>query len=511
MHLIGLDVGTTGCKAVVFTAQGDVEGSAFREYGIATDRTGKAEQDAAAVWLLAREALGEAVQAARARLGAAPAVAALSLSTQGDAIIPLDGGGEPVHPAILGMDYRSAPQARACEERFGALALYRRTGMRPHAINSLCKVLWLREARPEAWARTRRVVTYADFVLGRLGAPGFIDHTMASRTMAWDLARGCWADDLLAELGLSRSLFSEAVPTGRAVGRLDPALARELGLSPSVLVVAGAHDQPAGAVGAGVLEDGEAVISTGTAEVLATTFAPGPGGEAPGALCDGYYPCYAAALPGRHFTFSLNHVGGLLLRWYRDTWAAAEVEAARQAGRDPYDVILEGLPAGPSPVLFLPHLNGAGTPSCDAASMGAIVGLTLATSRADVARAILECQSYELLQNLTALTAAGIRVSRVTAVGGGARSKVWLQVKADVLGVPLRTLAGKEAACLGAAVFAGAGAGVYPSIAEGSRRTVRFDATFTPDPAAHAAHAARFDVYRELHGALRPIHARLRS
>jgi len=508
VSLVGLDVGTTGCKAVVFTEEGGVEGSAYREYGIDTDRSGKAEQDAERVWALTCEVLREAVNSASARAGRPPEVAGLSLSVQGDAIIPLDGGGSPVHAALLGMDYRSAPQARATDERFGGEALFRRTGMRPHAINSLCKALWLREERPEAWARTRRISTYADFILGRLGAPGFIDRTMASRTMAFDLAKGGWADDLLRELGLARGLFSEPVATGTRVGTLDPGLTRRLGIGGSPALVAGAHDQPAGAVGAGVLTDGDAVISTGTAEVLSTVFS---SRERAAALYGGYYPCTESALPGRWFTFALNHVGGLLLRWYRDTFARGEVEEARATGRDPYDVILSGLPTGPSPVLFLPHLNGAGTPSCDSDSRGAIVGLTLATTRADVAKAILDCQSYELAINLEALKDAGISVEQVSAVGGGAKSEVWLQVKADVLNVPIRSLRVTEAACLGAAIFAGAGAGVYPGVAEGARRVVGFNRTYQPDPSSHAAHAARLAIYRGLHGALRPIHQRLRE
>jgi xylulokinase len=504
--LLGLDVGTTGCKAVVFTEDGEVEGAARREYGIDADAAGKAEQDAERVWALTREALAEAVAAAEARRHRPPDVAGVSLSVQGDAIIPVDGAGNPVHPALLGMDYRAAPQAAACEARFGGEALFRRTGMRPHALNSLCKAMWLREERPEAWARTRRITTYADFVLGRLGAPGFIDRTMASRTMAWDLARDAWADDLLAEVGVPRTLLSEPVATGARVGTLDPALARAIGLRGTPALVAGAHDQPAGAVGAGVVEDGDALISTGTAEVLSTVFS---SREHAGALYAGYYPCTASALPRQWFTFALNHVGGLLLQWYRDTWGAAEVAAARAEGRDPYEVLLSGLPPGPSSVLFLPHLNGAGTPTCDPVSRGAIVGLTLATGRADVTKAILDCQSYELAINLAALREAGISVSRISAAGGGARSPTWLQVKADVLDVPIRTLRVGEAACLGAALFAGAGAGVYPTVEAAVKRCVRFDRVYHPDPDGHAAHLAHLAIYRDLHPALRPIHARL--
>ncbi|HET6440111.1 MAG TPA: FGGY-family carbohydrate kinase [Anaeromyxobacter sp.] len=505
--LIGLDVGTTGCKAVVFSEEGDVRGSAYREYGVETDRSGKAEQDPEQVWKLTREVLREALASPPAGRPSLE-VAGLSVSVQGDAIIPLDGAGRPVYPAILGMDYRSAPQARACEARYGGEALFRRTGMRPHPINSLCKILWLREERPEAWARTRRITTYADFILGRLGAPGVIDRTMASRTMAFDLDRGGWAEDLLKELGLRPELLSEPVQTGTAVGRLDPELTRDLGVEGAPVLVTGAHDQPAGAIGAGVLSDGDAVISTGTAEVLSTVFSSRAKASS---LYAGYYPCYESALPGRWFTFSLNHVGGLLLRWYRDTWAAAEVEAARAAGRDPYEVILDGLPEGPSPLLFLPHLNGAGTPSCDPVSRGAIVGLTLASTRADVAKAILDCQSYELAINLAALREAGISVRWISAVGGGARSSLWLQVKADVLGVPIRTVRVPEAACLGAAIFAGAGAGVFESVAAGAQRAVRVARVYDPRPAAHDAYAARLAVYRDLHPALRPIHQRLQA
>jgi len=508
MNLIGLDVGTTGCKAVVFTDAGRALGAAYREYGIDSDRSGKAEQDAERVFSLVCEVLGEAVARAAANRESPLEVGGMSLSVQGDAIIPLDGAGAPVYPAILGMDYRSAPMARACEERFGGEALFKRTGMRPHAINSLCKVLWLKEERRDAFARTRRITTYADYLLGRLGAPGFIDHTMASRTMAWDVSRKEWAVDLLNELGLSPSLFSTPVPTGMPVGWLEQRLAKSLGLAGPIVLSAGAHDQPSAAVGAGVLAEGDALISTGSAEVLSTVFS---SKERAAALYSGYYPAYASALPGLSFTFSLNHVGGLLLRWYRDTFAHAEVTAAAAEGHDPYELILQGLPGGPSPILFLPHLNGAGTPSCDPSSMGAVVGLTLSSTRADVVKAILECQSYELALNLEALTRASIRVGRLSAAGGGAKSPVWLQVKADVLGLPIRTLEVKEAGCLGAAIFAGKGAGLYPSIAEGARRTVRYERAYEPDLAAHEAYQERLAVYRELQGALKPIHARLRS
>lgn len=510
-YLIGLDVGTTGCKAVVFTETGKQAGSAYREYGIDADSRGKAEQDAELVWSLCREVLaGAAASAAGSRAGPLP-VAALGLSVQGDAIIPLDASGAPLYPAILGMDYRSAVQAEECAARYGGRELFLRTGMRPHAMNSLCKALWFRAEHPELWAKTERIVTYGDFIASRLlgdaAGPSYIDHTMASRTMAWNRAGGGWDDALLGDLGLPLRLFSAAVPSGTPLGNLDAGLARSCGLPDSVVLVAGGHDQPCGAVGAGVRAEGDAVVSSGTAEVLSLVF---PSDRSADALYDGYYPRYRSALPGLDFTFALNHVGGLLLRWYRDTWASAEVLRAEREGGDAYALIDASMPAGLSPVLFLPHLNGAGTPTCDPLSMGAVLGLTLATTRGDVAKAILEALTFELALNVETLGRCGIVLKNLTAVGGGARSPLWLQMKADVLGVPIRTLECKEAGCLGAAVIAGSGAGLYTGILDGIDRCVRFGKTYERDASRSEAYAERFALYKELHGTLRPLHEKLR-
>jgi sugar (pentulose or hexulose) kinase len=508
---MGLDVGTTGCKAVVFTETGQQAGSAYREYSIDADAQGKAEQDPEMVWSLCREVLKGAVASVAGSFTRPLPVVALGLSVQGDAIIALDASGAPLYPAILGMDYRSATQAEECALRFGGRDLFLRTGMRPHAMNSLCKVLWYRAERPELWGRTERIVTYGDFIasrlLGNAVAPSCIDHTMASRTMAWNRAAGDWDDALLGDLGLSRGLLSQAVPSGTTLGNLDAGLARFCGLPGSVTLVAGGHDQPCGAVGAGVRAEGDGVVSSGTAEVLSLVF---PADRRADSLYDGYYPRYCSALPGLDFTFTLNHVGGLLLRWYRDTWGAAEVLQARREGVDPYALITGSMKPGLSPVIFLPHLNGAGTPTCDPFSMGALLGLTLTTTRGDVAKALLEALTFELALNLETLERCGLALKNLTAIGGGAKSPLWLQMKADILGLPIHTLECKEAGCLGAAIIAGSGAGLYTDIPEGISRCVRFGQTYEPVTKRSEAYAERFALYKELHGTLRPIHEKLR-
>lgn len=500
--LLGLDIGTTGCKAMVFEPEGRPLARAFREYGIVCDAPAKAEQDAERVWELTREVLREAVAGA----GAGGAVRALSVSVQGDAIIPVDRDFHALHPAILGMDYRSAPQAERCAQRFGAFELFQRTGMRPHPMNSLAKVLWLRDTRPDLFSRAWRMVTYADFLLAKLGGDAVLDHTMASRTMAFELSGQCWDADLHRALDLDPAIWSPTVPSGTPVGKIRPGLAAELGLPEDVLLVAGGHDQTCAALGAGGVREGIGVVSTGTAEVLSTAFAR-PVLTRP--LFDGFYPCYLHTVPGLYFTFGLNHVGGLLLRWWRDQMAAAEVADAAARGMDPYQLIDARLPEEPSPVMVVPHFNGSGTPTCDLQARGAILGLTLATTRHQVARALLESLCFEMLWNLETLEAGGVRVNELVAVGGGAKSPVWLQLKADVFGRPVRALRCSEAACWGAALLAGMGAGLFASLDEVATRSVRVEREYAPRSRLTELYQGRFAAYRRAVAALREINREL--
>ena len=501
MHLIGLDIGTTSCKAIVFDADGRMRGQACREYGMLCDASAKAEQDAEAVWSLTREALGEAVTQSRAK-----DVAALSVSAQGDAIIPVDADFRALHPAILGMDYRSEPHARRCEERLDGFTVFRRTGMRPHPMNSFCKVLLLRELSPKTFDSAARIVTYADFILGKLGGEAMIDHTMASRTMAFDSHAMAWDGLVHQAFGVNPAIWSQPVPSGTVAGKLRPALAEDLGLTRDLLLITGGHDQTCAAIGAGAIREGLGIISTGTAEVLATAL---PRPVLSKLMYDSYYPCYLHARPGMHFTFSLNHIGGILLKWWRDNLAAAETADAAARGTEPYALIDERMPDGLAPVLFLPHLNGSGTPLCDLQSKGAIVGLTMGTTRHDIAKAILKGLCFELRTNVQTLTNCGIAINELVAVGGGAKSERWLQLKADILNRPLRVLSCREAACLGAALLAGTAAGAWSTLEEAVAQTVKYAREFVPAPGRAADYAERFSVYQQLHPALQTLNPRL--
>jgi xylulokinase len=501
MKLVGLDVGTTGCKAIVFDAEGGILGQGFREYGVICDAPAKAEQDAEQVWCLTKEALREAV----AKAGTKDMVA-LGLSVQGDAIIPVDADFRALHPAILGMDYRSGPQAEKCANTLGAFALFEQTGMRPHPMNSLTKVLLLRELVPAVFDQATRIVTYADFILGKLGGGAVIDYTMASRTMAFELGDLRWSERIHKTLGLDTAIWSKPAPSGTVIGTIRRTLAEELGLPSNLALVTGGHDQTCAALGAGAIRPGLGVVSTGTAEVLSTALA---GPLLSKEMFESFYPCYLHAAPEMFFTFSLNHVGGILLRWWRDNLAGQEAAEAARRGIDAYQLIDERMPKGLSPVLVLPHFNGGGTPTCDLQSKGAVIGLTLATTRHDIAKAILEGLTFELNLNLETMLSCGGAIEELVAVGGGAKSALWLQLKADILNRPLRTLRCREAACLGAALLAGTAVGVYKDLEEAVTQTVRYEREFVPSATLAPAYAERYALYKLLHPSLRVVHSKV--
>jgi xylulokinase len=248
------------------------------------------------------------------------------------------------------------------------------------------------------------------------------------------------------------------------------------------------------------------MVSTGTAEVVEVA------SQAPildKALRKGNISVYRHVVPGLYLAMTLNHSGGLLLRWFRDTLGRWEVEQARLEGQDAYDRILGGVPSGPTSLFVLPHFAGSGTPWLDTSSKGAVLGLTFATGRKEIAKAILEGLCFELRINLDLLRRSGIEIAELHAVGGGAKSTLWLELKADICQIPLRVPKVTDAACLGAALLAGVGAGVYPDLRGAARRTVQYARRVLPDRERVAAYEARYALYRQVYPTLKALQAQM--
>jgi len=499
--LIGLDVGTTGCKAVVFDEDGRLLASASREYPVELPQPTWAEQDIEAVWGLALDSMGEAVAGAGVR-----EVAAIGLSVHGEAVTPVDADLRPLRPTILGMDTRTDEQNAWLRERFGAETLFQRTGMPVHTINTLPKLLWIRQHEPDVWAAADRFLLVEDYLIGRLAGAPFTSDCLASRTQLFDLAAGTWSAEILEAAEIAPERLADVAPSGTAVGRLAPDITASLGLDAPPAVVTGGHDQACGALGVGLTEPGLAMVSSGTAEVVEVAL--GSAVVSP-PLYEGNVSVYRATVPGLFLAMTLNHSGGLALRWFRDGFCEPQLARAAESGRDAYDLIMEGASADPTGLLVLPHFAGAGTPTFDTASRGAILGLTFSTSRTDLAKAILEGLTYELRLNLDLLREGGVTIDVLRAIGGGARSALWLQLKADITGIPVITPRITEAAAFGAALLAGTGVGLWPSAADGAERFLELTDTYEPDPARHAAYTRLYEEYRAVYPAVAPISHRL--
>jgi xylulokinase len=498
MSLLGIDIGTTGCKAIVFRVDGQVLGHAYREYPLIHPRDGWAELDPAGVWACVGEAVAQAVD----RAGPGDPVKALATSVQGEAVTPVARDGAILANSPVTFDGRTVPYAAEWEQSVGREELFRTTGMPIHPMYTLNKIMWWQRERPDVYDRAWKFLCYGDFALQRLGVTPTIDFSMAGRTMAFDVQQAAWSDRLLAAAKVDREKLPEARPSGTAVGEVPAAVAEELGLPPGVIAATGGHDQPCGALGAGISRPGLAMDATGTVECITPIF---DRAVLSPQMQENNYCCYHHVVPGLFATLAFNFTGGSLLRWYRDALGAKEVEEAQVSGLDVYDIMIGKAAGGPSRVLVLPHFTMTGTPWFDASSKGAVVGLTLATGTDQIIKGILDGITYEMRLNLDRLAEAGVEVREIRAIGGGAKSRTWMQLKANIFNRPVSALNVSEAACLGAAILAGVAAGEYGSAAEAAEMLVKVVATYEPQPDEVARYAEQYGRYQRLYPALREL------
>ena len=501
MSLMGIDVGTTGCKVVAFDHDGQVLSQAGSEYPLLSPQPGWFELDPDLVWAQ----VCDCTRTVNAQLAKDP-VTALSLSSQGEAVIPVTREGAALANSPISSDGRNGAQAAELADKLGVEDIYRVTGQNLSTIFTLPKAMWWRDHRPEILERSWKLLCYTEFVALRLGVEPVIDYSMAARTLGFDVHAVDWSDEMLVAADLSREQFARAAPSGSIIGEIPPKLAQELGFQGSVQVVTGGHDQPCAALGAGVLESGTALYSIGTTEALvAVTGAPQM------ALQRYNIDCYSHVAPDTYFALTGNQTGGRLLRWYRDELGAAERAIAERDGRDVYDVIVEAVDDAPGTMLLLPYFVGSGMMHGDDAATGAIIGLSFNSRRADIVKAILEGLTYEQALGLRNLAKAGVDIESLTAVGGGARSGKWMQIKSDITNLPIQLIHTSEAASLGVAMLAGWATGVYRDLAEAAERVIHVRETLHPRADCVAHYQRQLDRYEKLYAALKPIYQDMAS
>jgi xylulokinase len=512
MHLLGLDIGTSGAKAGLFDLAGNLVALAQEEYHFSHPQPGWSEIDPNMVW----DKLCHVTATCISRSGLDPReVGGLGLSVIGETAFPVDETGQPVYAAIESMDQRAdAYQAYVARfrEHFDAETIYGRTSYPLNSLPPPAKIMWLREHRPEVYARARHFVTFQDFAIWQLTGQPAIDYSMASRTMLFDVRAKRWIPEFLEVVGVPEGYFSPASVSSHVVGTLTKTAAEKLSLVPGIPVVPGAHDQSCAALGVGLVREGLAADGTGSVEAIATAthnpFA------APELLAQGVgSQCHVT--PDLYLALGFHLAAGSLVRWYRDTLGLWEMEQARRNGQDAYDLITavaQESPPGARGLLVLPHWSGAGTgrvPALNPASRGAILGLTLGHTRADLSRAVFEGITYEARFLLEALESAGITISEMVVTGGGARSPFWLQLKADITGRRIAVPRVTEASLLGAALLAGVGAGAFANVETAVDQVCETIRVFEPNPDVRPAYERAYAVYRDTYAPLLPLASRL--
>ena len=493
--LLGIDIGTSGSKAVLIAADGSVRAEAITEYPMIVPRTGWAEQSPEDWW----KATVASVKHVLA-LSGGEGVVGIGLTGQMHGLVLLDEAGRVLRPCIMWNDQRTAAQCAEIEQEVGRAKLIELAGKPALTGFTAGKILWVREHEPDIYRRVRRVLLPKDYVRFRLTGDLAMDVADGSGTLLMDVGKRVWSDELLELLDIPRTWLPALHESHEVVAGVSAEASSDTGLRAGIPVVAGAGDQAAQSIGTGIAGEGIVSVTIGTSGVVfaATgkyTFDP-----------TGELHAYCHAVPDTWHLMGVTLSAGGSLRWFRDVLCQSEKAEAARTGRDVYDIIT-GLastaPAGSDGLLFLPYLTGERTPHADPDARGVFFGLSFRHTNAHMARAVIEGATFSLRECLDLLCGLGQSCARVRVSGGGSRSAFWRQMMADVFGTEIVEVNVTQGAAYGAALLAGVGTGIYANAEQACERTVRETGSTKPGPNA-GEYAESYERYRALYPALAP-------
>jgi gluconokinase len=487
--MIGVDIGTTSTKAVMFTEDGRIVAQHAVEYPLFTPVPGAGEQDPDTIVDAVLAAIAETV----AKAGGTVPISHVAFSAAMHSLIAVDAEGRPLTRSITWMDTRASPWARRLKDEMDGQGIYRRTGTPIHPMSPLVKLLWLRAVQPDLFAAAARFVGIKEYVFHRLFGRWLVDHSIASATGLLNLAAADWDEGALAVAGITPDRLSTLVPTTTTVSGLAPAMARRLGLAAATPFVVGANDGVLSNLGVGAIGPGQVAVTIGTSGAMRTVV------DQPRTDPSGRTFCYT--LTDRHWVIGgpVNN-GGVVFRWVRDQLAPAETETARRLGIDPYEVltrIAERVAPGAEGLLFHPYLAGERAPLWNADARGSFFGLALHHRREHMIRAVLEGVIFNLYSILPAVESLIGPTRRILATGGFARSALWRQMMADIFDRDVVVPESIESSCLGAAVLGQLGLGRISSL-DAVLSMVGATVQHRPEPSAVAAYRRLWPIFETL-------------
>lgn len=504
--LLGLDIGTTSCKAVIFDRTGQIIALRQAPTVMENEGDGLYSIDPKGLW----ETVCDLIRGLFVNI-APERITALSVTSMAESGLLVDSLGNSLSPIIPYFDERSREQTLEVESTIGAQRIFEITGLNLHSIFSLTKIMWLRDNQPEIFAKAKRWLCIPDYLNFRLTGQMATDFSIACRTMAFDIHGLRWSREILREVGLQEDLFPSVQSSGQLIGWITDNAAHQTGLTMGTPVVLGGHDHFCGSLAAGLLLGGRVIDSSGTSESVHALL---PQGN----QVDARYRGFSV---GRYVDGESIYVGGgfnssgISVEWITRQSCSWEESLLPKIPEKLYQQVMEQakkIAPGSQGLLFLPHLRGSGYPTWDFRSSGAFVGLRAHHHRFHKVRSVIEAVCFEVKAVVDKLQEMVIHdLNRVVVIGGGAKNELWLQIKADVLGIPVEVPDLEEATALGAAMLAGTAVGSYRDLLDASKSMAILRKTFYPNDEHHKLYTQFYSINRSLYAATKSIHNKIET
>ncbi|MEM3941377.1 MAG: FGGY-family carbohydrate kinase [Candidatus Bathyarchaeia archaeon] len=486
-YILSVDSGTTATKVALYDLGGNLITSTTREYQLTTPKPLWVEIEIETLW---REFVN-GVKEVILKSGIDPRkIISIGISAQGETFVPISKEGKPLRRAIVWLDSRAEEEAKILDEKFDNGQSYKITGqVKLVPTWPAAKIFWLKRHEKDTFDNAYKYLLVEDYLIWRMTGEFVAEGSLLCSTCYWNIVTRKWWDEMLDFLELREEQLPEIRESGEPIGRLKDEIAKELNLTPDVIIATGGLDQACGTIGVGNIQPGIFTENIGAALAICViqeklTFDPKK-----------RMPVHYFVKPGTYM-FHTFTTGGMALRWFRDNFCNEEMNVAKLMATSPYVLIdkeVEKIPPGSEGLIMLPHLQGAMAPEANPNAKGVFFGITLAHTKAHFARSIMEAIACAIMRNIEVLEDLGVKVEEIRALGGGARSKLWNQIIADVTQRPvLITNHDEDAACMGAAMLAGVAVGIYKNIEDAARKVVKVREKFEPNE-------QNFEVYRNLY------------
>ena len=483
-YLIGIDIGTSGTKSVLFDTEGNTVASATADYPLYQPENGWAEQNPQDWWKAVCSTLSEISKKACGE------ICGIGLSGQMHGLVMLDENNEVIRDAIIWCDGRTTEECNEIESIIGHDRLLEITGNPALEGFTASKIMWVKKHEPENFRRCRHILLPKDYIRYMLTGVYATDVSDASGMQLLDVGKRCWSGEVLNKLGIKQDLLAKVYESPEVTGYITETAANLCVLKEGIPVAAGAGDNAAAAIGTGVCENGKAFTTIGTSGVV---FA-----HTDEMIFDpkGRIHTFCCAVPGAWHVMGVTQAAGLSLSWFKNQFA-------KDLPYNEIDRLCEKIPIGSDNLIYLPYLMGERTPVLDTNARGVFFGLSAMHTRAHMARAIMEGVSYSLKNCLDVLDESGVAATDMALCGGGAKGSFWRSMIADIFNMPIKIMQSEEGPALGAAILAGCASGIFKNVPEGCEKLVKAKHEQQPNKTNHAEYEKYYEIYNSLYPSLK--------